>query len=69
MPPRFVKSENEYYFKNKENTITEFPDSKKKLIKLFPDKKSNIETFIKDNKIDFDLDSDKKRIIDFLSSM
>jgi hypothetical protein len=69
MPPRFVKSENEYYFKNKENIITEFPDSKKKLIKLFPDQKSNIETFIKDNKIDFDLDSDKKRIVDFLSSM
>lgn len=69
MPARFVKSENEYYFKNKENAIIEFPDGKKQLTKLFPDKKSNIETFFKENKIDFDLDSDRKKIIDFLSSM
>ena len=69
MPPRYVKADDSYYFKNKEAGIIEFPENKKQLIKLFPDKKQEIEAYVKENKIDFDEENNKKRIIDFLSTL
>ncbi len=67
MPAKYVKTNNSYFLKNKE-TIAEFPNGKKALVKLFPDKKQLLEDFVKLNKIDFDAESDMIRIINFLAS-
>jgi hypothetical protein len=67
MPAKYSKTNNSYFLKNKE-TIAEFPHGKKALVKLFPDKKQIIEDFVKQNKIDFDAESDMIRIINFLAS-
>ncbi len=69
MPAKYVKANDSYFFRNKTGAISEFPDSKKQLIKLYPDKKTAIETFVKDNKIQFDIESDQIKIIDFLSAL
>ena len=68
MPAKFVKQDDSYYLKDANGNIIDFPESKKQLLKLFPDKKQGIETFIKENKIDFDLENDKKRITNLLST-
>ncbi|HMI08246.1 MAG TPA: hypothetical protein VK528_11910 [Flavobacterium sp.] len=68
MPSRYSKTDDTYFFKNKELGISEFPDGKKDLIKLFPDKKAAIEAFVKENKIDFDQQADMIKIIDFLAA-
>lgn len=68
MPAKYTKSEDSYFLKNKE-TISEFPGNKKQLIKLFPEKKAAIESFFKDNKISFDEDSDRIKIIDFIATL
>lgn len=67
MPSRFTKTDDSYFFKNKDKGIIEFPTSKKALVKLFPEKKTEIETFVKENKISFDEEEDMKKIIDFLA--
>lgn len=67
MPARFNKEKDSYYLKDTNGNITDFPESKKQLTRLFPDKKEAIETFVKDNKIDFDADPDKVKIINFLA--
>jgi hypothetical protein len=69
MPARYSKSDNTYYFKNKDNGIIEFPETKKQLTKLFPDKKDAIESFIRENKIEFDVESDRIKIINFLTTL
>lgn len=66
-PARFERGEDVYYFKNKENPIVEFPNSKKALIKLFPDKKADIEAFLKQNKIDFGKEADLITIANFIA--
>ena len=48
--------------------ISEFPGSKKELIKLFPDKKQSIEAFFKEQKISFDKEADMIKIVDFLAA-
>ncbi len=68
MPAKYYKSSDTYFLKSKEK-ISEFPSTKKRLTKLFLDKKDIIETFLKENKIDFDKDSDKIKIINFLASI
>ncbi len=68
MPAKYYKSSDVYFLKTKDK-IVEFPSSKKRLSKIFPDKKEAIETFVKENKIDFDKDADKIKIIDFLSTL
>jgi len=65
MPPRFSKENDQYYLKDTNGYITDFPESKKQLSKLFPDKKEAIEKFVKENKIDFE--TDRTKIIDFLA--
>lgn len=69
MPARYVKEDNSYYFKNKDRGTVEFPSNKKQLIKLFPEKKNEIETFLKANKVGFDEDYDRIKIIDFLATL
>lgn len=69
MPAKYVKSDDFYFFKNKEKGTIEFPENKKQLLKLFPDKKEAMETFLKENKINFDEESDKMKIIDFLNTI
>lgn len=68
MPAKYFRSSDIYFFKNKDK-ISEFPSNKKRLSKIFPAKKEAIETFVKENKIDFDKEADKIKIIDFLSTM
>jgi hypothetical protein len=68
MPAKYNKLSDSHFFKNKEAGIVSFPDSKKALIKLFPDKKDAIETFVKDNKIDFDQQADLIKVVDFLAA-
>ncbi len=68
MPAKYVKSNDFYFFKNKDKGTIEFPENKKQLLKLFPDKKEALETFIKENKINFYEETEKMKIIDFLST-
>lgn len=68
MPAKFVKSGDTFYLKNKEKGTSEFPENKKGLVKLFPDKKEVIESFLKENKIDFDSESDLMKVIDFIAT-
>lgn len=67
MPAKFNKESDSYYLKDTNGNITDFPESKKQLTKLFPVKKEAIESFVKENKIDFDADADRIKIIDFLA--
>jgi len=67
MPSRFTKTDDTYFLKIKDATISEFPDGKKELVKLFPNKKVEIETWLKDNKVSFDNTADMVKIIDFLN--
>lgn len=66
MPAKYVKTDDTFFLKNK--GTSEFPENKKGLLKLFPDKKEAIETFLKENKIDFDSESDLMKIIDFIAN-
>lgn len=68
MPAKFVKSGDTFFLKNKDKGTSEFPENKKGLLKLFPDKKEAIELFLKENKTDFDSETDLMKIIDFIAS-
>jgi hypothetical protein len=68
MPAKFVKTNDTFFLKNKDKGTSEFPENKKGLLKLFPDKKEAIESFLKENKIDFDSESDLMKIIDFIAT-
>jgi hypothetical protein len=67
-PAKYNKS-NPIYFLKTIDKIVEFPSNKKRLIKNFPDKKEQIEAFLKENKIDFDKEIDRIKIIDFLTTL
>ncbi|MGC4039795.1 MAG: hypothetical protein QM710_03095 [Flavobacterium sp.] len=67
-PAHFENKKDTYYLKNGDKEILEFPSGKKELIKLYPEKKNEIEVFLKQNKIDFEKDQDRIKIIDFLSA-
>ena len=64
---QYSKSSDVYFLKNN-GKIAEFPSNRKKLAKLYPDMKGVIETFVKENKIDFDKEADKIKIIDLLAT-
>lgn len=66
MPAKYIKTDDTFFLKNKDKGTSEFPENKKGLLKLFPDKKESIETFLKNNKIDFDSESDLMKIIDLI---
>jgi hypothetical protein len=65
MPAKYNKEREDFYLRKPDGSIVEFPESKKQLSKLFPDKKEAIESFVKEQKIDFEYDQNK--IIDFLA--
>lgn len=65
MPAKYFAEKEDFYLKKPDGAVVAFPESKKQLIKLFPDKKEAIETFVKEQKIDFEYD--KNKIIDFLA--
>ncbi len=67
MPAKYYNSGSSYFLKNGKNIIA-FPNSKKRLLKIFPEKQVAIETFVKDNKIDFDIEADKIKLIDFMAA-
>jgi hypothetical protein len=66
MPAKFYKIKSLYFLSSKGIT-KEFPTSRKKLTNLFPDKKEVIEKFLKENKIDFDSETDLKKLIDLIA--
>ena len=68
MPPKYVKADDMYYLKNKASGIAQFPSNKKGLVKLFPERKAAIEAFIKANNINFDMEKDMMKIVDFLAT-
>lgn len=68
MPARYSKKEDAFFLKNPNGNTTEFPDGKKTLIKMFPDKKQAIETYLKENKIDFDNERDLIKLVDFMAA-
>ncbi len=68
VPAKFVQTDDTYYFKDGDKDITEFPTSKKGLVKIYPEKKAILEAFIKQHNIDFDKESDLIKLIDFLKS-
>lgn len=68
MPAKYVKMDDTFFLKNKDKGTSEFPENKKGLLKLFPDKKEAIESFLKENKIDFDSESDLMKVIDFIAT-
>lgn len=67
-PARYSRTDDEYYFKHKDN-IVEFPGKKKDLIELFPENKKQIEDFIKANKIKFKSEDDYVKIATFIDSL
>ncbi len=68
IPASFEKGKDSYYFKSGENGILDFPTSKKGLLKLYPEKKEAIESFIKQNKIDMEKETDVIKMADFLAT-
>lgn len=67
MPAKYTNAGDDFFLKNKDAGTVEFPDSKKALIKLFPEKKEVIESFLKENKINFDSEPDLIRIVNLLA--
>lgn len=54
----------EYFFSDKFNRI--LPANKKNLLSLFPEEKSRIETYLSENKINFENAEDLKKLIAFI---
>jgi hypothetical protein len=67
-PAKFEKGNDTFFLKDGDKGISEFPSNKKGLLKLYPEKKAEIETFVKQNDIDFDKESDLIKIVDFLAT-
>jgi hypothetical protein len=66
-PAKFERGSEVFYFKDNDKPILEFPDSKKKLIKLFPEKKTELEAFFKDHKTDFKVEGDLIELANFMA--
>jgi hypothetical protein len=66
-PANFEKAKNSYYVRDGEKAILEFPTNKKTLLKAYPERKTDIETFIKQNNIDLEKESDIIKVVDFLA--
>lgn len=68
-PPRYSRTDDEYYFSYKGAAIVAFPDSKKELIAMYPENKKEIEDFLKTNKLKFKTEADLIKIATFLDSL
>lgn len=67
-PPKFVRGNDEYYLKLKDNSIVPFPKNKKGVLDLFPNQKQAIEDFIKTNKTSFSNELSMIQLAQFISS-
>jgi hypothetical protein len=68
-PPKFVRGDDEYYLKHKDNSIISFPKNKKRIVEMFPDQKQPIEEFIKTNKTSFSNESNIIQLVQFIDSL
>ncbi len=69
MPAKYSRRGDEFFLKSTDGMTNEFPDSKKALVKAFPAHKDKIEAFLKETKIDFDLESDLVQMFNFLAAL
>ena len=67
--PKFVRGNDEYYLKLKDNTIVSFPKNKKGILELFPTQKQAIEDFVKTNKTSFSNEQDIVKLTQFISGL
>ena len=67
--PKLVRGKDEFYLKLKDKEITEFPNSKKKLIAIFPEKKDQITDFLKQNNPSFSNANGLTKIAQFISTL
>ncbi len=68
-PATFERTRDTFFLKNGEQGISDFPSSKKGLIKLYPERKTEIEAFVKQHTIDFGKESDLSKLVEFLSTL
>ena len=66
-PPKFVRGNDEFYLKLKDNSVVAFPKNKKGILELFPDQKQVIDDFIKTNKTSFTNESSMIQLVQFIS--
>jgi len=66
-PPKFVRGNDEYYIKLKDNSVVPFPKNKKGILELFPNQKQAIEEYIKTNKTSFSNESNMIQLMQFIS--
>jgi hypothetical protein len=66
-PPKFVRGNDEFYLKLKDNSVVAFPKNKKGILELFPDQKQAIDDFIKTNKTSFTNESSMIQLVQFIS--
>jgi hypothetical protein len=68
-PAKYSVVKDKFFFKNKDNGISEFPANKKAFIKLFPDKEKELETYFKSNNTNFDNEVDLIQLVSFVSKL
>lgn len=68
LPAEYTIAADVFYLKGKDQDIFEFPTNKKGLLKRYPDRKEAIETFLKQNKINFNSEADLIKLTDFLAT-
>ena len=68
MPAKYTRRGDSFFVRTKDGMTTEFPDSKKALVKVYPAHKDKIEAFLKNAKIDFDLESDVLRVFNLVAA-
>lgn len=66
-PAKFIRGNDEYYLKLKDNSVVVFPKNKKGIIELFPNQKQAIEEYIKTNKTSFSNESNMIQLVQFIS--
>src|SRR5690606_6392623 len=66
-PPSFSKTVK--YYLVKDGTFLEMPNSKSRILKMMDQKKSEMKTYIKENKLDIDKESDLIQVISHFDSL
>lgn len=68
-PPKFNKSNPEYYLKVDESKVVPFPKNKNALKDLFPNKEEAIANYLKNEKISFKDEADLIKLTQFLATI
>ncbi len=68
-PPKYERSDDEYFLQLKDKKVIAFPKNKKKVIEIFPSKKTEIEDYFKSNKLSFKEEADMIRITQFIATL